>query len=172
MGMDVYGINPKTKVGGATKPADIDIETATQEEIFTYYEKLDEWHHAQPGSYFRASIWSWAPIHQLICKANEHFYSKHNEYLLDPHDLREMELNVGAGPKDQNTCDIIADYIDVWMEHHTDGAWVDSSIRVKDDGTLVIGEEGDKFQSAYSVDDDHLKEWVEFLRNCGGFRVC
>jgi len=27
-------------------------------------------------------------------------------------------------------------------------------------------------ESPYGTDDDHIKEWVEFLRHCGGFQVC
>jgi hypothetical protein len=35
-----------------------------------------------------------------------------------------------------------------------------------------VGKGGDNLKSAYSVDDEHLKEWVNFLRHCGGFMVC
>ena len=172
MGMDVYGRCPKPQSGRVRKPQDIDMENSTEEQIFAYYDQLDDYHRSQPGAYFRASIWSWAPIHQLISKANENFYLKHNEYLFDQKELAEMSLNMGSGPDNQSTCDILADYIDVWMEHHTDGAALESPIKVKDDGTIVVGKGGDNLKSAYSVDDEHLKEWVNFLRHCGGFMVC
>jgi hypothetical protein len=47
---------------------------------------------------------------------------------------------------------------------------------VTPDGRFVSDEEladnpGLETVSPYAVDDEHLKEWVEFLRHCGGFEV-
>ena len=45
-----------------------------------------------------------------------------------------------------------------------------------EDGHLVTEEElaetpDIETRTPYEVEDEHLKEWIEFLRHCGGFEV-
>ena len=63
-----------------------------------------------------------------------------------------------------------------WMEHHTEGHGLDSELRITEDGRFVsdkeLAENPDlETVSPYEVDDEHLKQWIEFLRHCGGFEV-
>ena len=56
------------------------------------------------------------------------------------------------------------------------GTPFDSDLRVTAEGRFVSEEElADNPEmeslSPYEVEDEHLKEWVEFLRHCGGFSV-
>ena len=51
-----------------------------------------------------------------------------------------------------------------------------TNLRVTKEGRFVSLEQAAEnpdleIKSPYAVDDDHLKEWIEFLRNCGGFKV-
>jgi hypothetical protein len=53
---------------------------------------------------------------------------------------------------------------------------LDLGLRVTTDGRFVSEQEQAsqpnlETVSPYQVDDEHLKEWVEFLRHCGGFEV-
>ena len=50
------------------------------------------------GKYFRASIFQWPPILELIRSTG----------VLSDHMLHEMAFNEGAGPTDQITCDELA----------------------------------------------------------------
>ena len=123
---------------------------------------------SKAGEYFRANVWSWHPIHALI----EELCSD----LLDEKTMRALGFNDGAGPKDQKTCTEMARRFENWMEHHADGHTVESDLRVTKEGRVVSEEElaanpDLETVSPYVVRDEHLKEWIEFLRNCGGFRV-
>ena len=115
------------------------------------------------GKYFRATMWSWRPIHALcmdLCSD-----------LLDA-----MGWNNGAGPSNQETCTQMASRFDRWMEHHASGQQLESELQITEEGRFVSEEEQAEnpdleTKSPYEVDDEHLKEWVAFLRHCGGFEV-
>jgi hypothetical protein len=120
------------------------------------------------GDYFRASIWSWHPIHALTIELCSD--------LLDEETLDKMGFNDGAGPQDQKTCTEMAIRFEQWMEHHTEGHGLESELRITEDGRFVsdkeLAENPDlETVSPYEVDDEHLKQWIEFLRHCGGFEV-
>ena len=189
MGMDVYG--RRADVG---KPPDIPeiAENASDEEKETAREAWQQenraWE-AKSGAYFRANVWSWRPIHDLMQQLCGDF--------LDEEMLHQMSFNDGAGPEDQQTCDEIAMRFSQWMEHNIDGHEVDHGMRVDGEGKFVdlrpkssdetgflaeaalvasaqarFGAQGvDGVRSPHSVDDESLKEWIEFLLHCGGFQV-
>jgi hypothetical protein len=121
------------------------------------------------GEYFRATVWSWQPIHHLCVELCSDLLSKKT--------LKGMMFNdQAAGPSDQATCTQIASRFDLWLEHNAGGLTLESEAKVTPDGCFVTDEElADnsclETKSPYTVDDDHLKEWVEFLRHCGGFEV-
>jgi hypothetical protein len=120
------------------------------------------------GRYFRANVWSWRPIHALVVELCSD--------LLDEETLRKMAFNDGAGPPDQETCTKMAERFERWMEYHTQGKTLESDLRVTKHGRFVTAEEVDEdpdleTSSPYEVRDEHLKEWIDFLRHCGGFEV-
>jgi hypothetical protein len=123
---------------------------------------------AKSGEYFRANVWSWRPIHDLIIELCSD--------LLDDEMLKSFAFNAGAGPKDQKTCTEMASRFERWMEEHVEGHGLDSDLQVTQDGRFVTDEDlasnpGLVAESPYEVADEHLKEWIEFLRHCGGFEV-
>jgi len=105
----------------------------------------------EEGRYFRASIWSWRPIHGLMRQLCCEFVS--DEVLFS------MGFNDGAGPEDQETCDKIAKAFDKWMEHNASGV----KLETPEIHAGLVG--------ALGFDHYLLKEWVTFLRSCGGFKV-
>jgi len=148
MGMDVSGRNPQNKT----------------------------------GEYFRANVWSWRPINemiQMIC------YD-----LLDEETLERLGFNDGAGAKDQDTCNRMADRFEDFLDDNKfepigklevrnalvperkkfqfalqeNGSQVDSKGRFCD-------ADHPEAQSPYEVTVNHLRDWIDFLRNCGGFEV-
>jgi hypothetical protein len=124
---------------------------------------------SKAGEYFRANIWSWRPIHALIVELCSD--------LLDEELLTAMCYNDGAGPSDQETCTAMANRFELWMEHHAEGLELDMpGAKVAKDGHFVTEEElaenpDIETRTPYEVEDEHLKEWIEFLRHCGGFEV-
>jgi hypothetical protein len=118
------------------------------------------------GKYFRANIWSWRPIHELVIELCCD--------LLDEETLQGMSYNQGNGPTDGAICVEMANRFEAWMEHHAEGYCVESEdLRMLPGGRLVMGSdaEGQETTSPYMVSDEHLKQWIEFLRHCGGFEV-
>lgn len=120
-------------------------------------------------SYFRANVWSWRPILDLMRELCSDFLSKEL--------LHNMAMNNGVGPVDQETCDKIADRLEEWLKEHHDGhSVVLNNLAIDESGRFVNPRDpGDKpvgkLRSPYFVSDDHLKEFVEFLRICQGFEV-
>ena len=145
---------------------------------------------SKTGEYFRSSWWGWRPIIGLSKFVSE-------EHSLDI-DFRGWGSNDGRGLKTEEECNKLADalepvYEEIFNESEVDelqiclGSWVDLSGRfitdkvydelgeqfshgdiitsplVLDDGTVV--------KSAHSIDKEHLKEFIVFLRECGGFEI-
>lgn len=190
MGMDVYGLNPQL-VG--EKPKAPDWGTATQEEKDVYFKAQDAFEESNPGYYFRANIWSWRPIHILCDLAIE--------IVNAPLSTEGWGDNSGNGLKTQLECDILADALDLFltlnqanaksnddsvyicfgMWVYGNGQFVDEEKRKKLDkdhpiGTImyngVVNEDGDLIFSAHGVRLGHVREFIKFLRYCGGFEIC
>ena len=121
------------------------------------------------GEYFRASVWSWRPIHELMMELCHD--------LLDAELLAAMSFNDGQGPGNGTTCTEMADRFEAWLDDNRAGCTLESStLRVDGQGRFIDPKKlHDKPQqetySPYRVDDEHLREWVTFLRHCGGFCV-
>jgi hypothetical protein len=134
-------------------------------------------------AYFRANIWSWMPIHDLIRKLGSD--------IIDEENLNGMMCNDGYGIKDPKICEKLASRFEVWMEHNTEGKEIEPSEQFKkvisqivsaaesaarrsskdQSEDKVITKYGDSNFPKCAVKDDHLKEFVKFLRECGGFSV-
>jgi hypothetical protein len=153
MGMDVYGKNPSSK----------------------------------DGEYFRACVWSWRPIHVIIGMTG----------VVDEKTLNSMACNDGAGLENQARCNQLADAIENVMKNDNlkaagfilvkNGKEDDIEICFPPEGDfLVTGkgrfvndadlatmteEEKQALKSPYSTSYSHLKEFIVFLRACGGFEV-
>jgi hypothetical protein len=94
--------------------------------------------------------------------------------LFDDETLSHIGVNVGAGLVDQESYTQLAERFDLWLEHHADGHEVDLGLRVTTDGRFKSEKEQAiqpdlETVSPFQVDDEHLTEWVEFLRYCGRF---
>jgi hypothetical protein len=116
------------------------------------------------GNYFRASIWSWAPLYeQIVALCRD---------LFDEDVLDGMAYNQGAGPKDQETCTRMAERFESALTIHQDGFTVpDETTRVTEDGRFVSPEEIARNPKLKKTCREHVQEWIEFLRHCGGFEV-
>jgi hypothetical protein len=121
------------------------------------------------GEYFRANVWSWRPIHALVCELCSD--------LLDEETLEGMGYNNRAGAADQPTCTEMANRFEQWMEHNVHRVRLDiPGAKVTEEGRFVTEEElvenpDLETHTPYNVEDEHLKEWIEFLRHCGGFEA-
>ena len=121
------------------------------------------------GEYFRASIWSWRPIHGLIIELCSD--------LLDEETMQGMAFNEGVGPDDARTCTQMADRFNQWLSRHANGHSVYVEREGSFEGAVVAALEQagwkitEDFESNFTVSHEHVRTWVDFLRHCGGFQV-
>ena len=174
MGFDVYGKDPVVAAGTVDPVWPENYDSLSDEDKGAYFDKKSEYEAANPGTYFRASVWSWRPILDII----------HNEcsHLLDAKTLEGLAFNDGCGPDDQETCTEMAKCIEGFIRcselFDGDGGVyeLESTLRVKKGGELIdVGADEElhnQTRSAYGVDFAHLLDFCKFLRSCGGFSAC
>jgi len=185
MGMDIYGLNPKVK----GKQPEIDWENSTEEQRNQYRNEMDNWEDDNPGYYFRANLWSWRPIHFLIDSV---ITMKELDW-----DTTSFAHNSGGGFRTQEECNIIADgledYINQMLEEEKETLYVNMGMWVTFEGAFNVPDEiqdelnrsirnpfmtrplvasnGEIVMPAHSTNVDHLVQFVNFLRHCGGFEI-
>jgi hypothetical protein len=97
--------------------------------------------------------------------------------LLDDALVEALAYNDGAGPVDHETCAQMADRFEVALAKQPHGfASPANGLMVTTDGRFVTPEEltrnpNLKTRTPYFIDGDHVREWIGFLRSCGGFEV-
>lgn len=189
MGVDISGINPIIK---SPRPEEPDWESSTDEEKSAYWDAVCEWQRENRGAYFRANWWSWRPIVCLIDHASNLF----NLGI----DTTPLQYNDGKGIETPGECNRLADAIEYIIENNKElseegatiylclGMWCDSL-----DGTLISNEvqaqvskmyppgtiiyspivlpDGKIVTPTHGVDVEYVKEFIAFLRSCGGFQV-
>jgi hypothetical protein len=171
MGFDVYGRNPVLESPKPEQPENW--EDLSEEEHDKWRKGYFAWQEKNPGEYFRASVWSWRPLWEIMEKTCGH--------LLNEEMLERLCYNDGWGPEEQATCDSMADAI---VEFLQDSEWlgnsgytISSSCRVRQNGELVCLSELDdeklwhETRSAYGIEISHILEFCRFLRCCGGFQA-
>ena len=188
MGVDISGIRP---IHRSPKPEMDWNPKISDEERRAYWDILTEWEKENPGDYFRSNWWGWRPI-VMLCEA------ACDKFNLD-FDLIHWGSNDGAGLDNQEDCDKLASALELMLlfdenlEDDIDtlylnlGSWVSSdgkflgekinkqlneqypigevmySSVVMDDGTIA--------QPSHSAHVRHVKKFISFLKECGGFHI-
>lgn len=188
MGVDISGKKPIIR---SPKPQMNWDSNPTQEERMAYWDICSEWEKENPGDYFRSNWWGWRPI-VMLCEYAD------NEYELNI-DFSNWGSNDGAGLDNQEDCNKLADALDeiinvsTEMEEPTDviylnlGSWtsinntfLDTKIQNKLNEEYKIGEvlygsvildDGSVVHPAHSAPLWHVKNFIAFLRECGGFEI-
>lgn len=122
------------------------------------------------GEYYRASVWCWRPLHELLVRLCGDLLS--NEM------LERMEYNSGAGPEDPAVCHEIATRLRSWLLSFDDDVYflkeppkgVTAESMVMDlfgqvSGATLSGP-GD-----YYIKRDRVEEFANFVESSGGFAV-
>ncbi len=120
-------------------------------------------------SYFRASIWSWQPIMEMIEKSN----------VLPPNVLQGMQYNDGQIVK-EHEAHSLADKLEQMLDGVGDKmeyvSWTENPM------TEVVSRLVGALQASgahiepsapmHSTTAAHVREFIEFCRQSGGFQVC
>ena len=114
--------------------------------------------------YFRANVWSWRPINDLMLDLGCISQEKH----------QQMSYNDGRGPT-AGTCRVIACRIQKFLDENPtlQKHVYESDTRVDSTGRFLPSDSTEG-ESAYSVTREHLLEFVNFCTACseaGGFMV-
>jgi hypothetical protein len=146
----------------------------------------------ETGDYFHANWWGWRPIHYLCEMA---IYDYKLNYNTD-----YWGSNDGMGLQNAEECNTLADALEEilgsdidakkddervyvclgsWCEAGTgkmlDGETTQSLNKQFEDGeihyTPIVAENGQLVESAHSTSVGRIKQFIEFLRNCGGFEI-
>lgn len=143
-----------------------------------------------PDSYFRASCWSWRPIHALC----DSIIEKQNL----PLSTKGWDFNDGEGLKTPEECNQLADAIEAHLKQSPlkeddDKIYLCLSCWCTSSGSLLPTEieevlnqkypigtvlpgpivmvDGTLAYPAHSTSLDHIKEFITFLRTCEGFEI-
>jgi hypothetical protein len=123
---------------------------------------------SERGEYFRSTIWGWRPIHEMIEQAN----------VLPPDMVEEMSFNDGAGPEED-----LALLLSYQLEQMIDGMDEEHEFMLSSEvdgpiGALIsaLNSQGIDIISprgpVYSASVGHVRDFIEFCRESGGFQVC
>jgi hypothetical protein len=189
MGVDIAGLKPIVR---SNEPV-INFQDASDDAKKVYFEERNRWNAENPGVYFRASWWSWRPI-VVLC---ESIIEKHKLNF----DTLYWGSNDGAGLKTQEECNLLADKLEYEIQGmqttmdledkdriavnlggwtSIDGSFIDADTTNDLNETYPIGtvlltsiitKDGTPVLPAHSTQIDHIKEFVKFLRECGGFQI-
>jgi hypothetical protein len=190
MGVDISGLNPTIL---SERPASINYEKATEAEKETYWEALDKWRDENPGEYFASNWWGWRPIH-MLCE----IVSRKYQLRINTNGWGE---NSGYGLRSPKKCEELANALEDHINTHLTEGLKEDNDRIylcmgswcTDEGKFLNREVDDKLQEQYPfgsvlfngvvLEDgtvaypshgtslEHLKNWIAFLRNCGGFEI-
>lgn len=190
MGVDISGLNP---VIVSTRPQSIDYATSTEEQKEAYWDALDKYNEENPGIYFRSNWWGWRPIH-MLCD----IVSRKHQLRINTTGWGE---NSGYGLRSPKKCEDLANALEDHIKTFLTEELKDDDDRMylcmgswsTDQGKFLPQEVDDKLQEQYPFGTvlfngvvlkdgtvaypshgsslGHLKNWIAFLRNCGGFEI-
>lgn len=152
MGMDIYGISPSDKV----------------------------------GEYFRNNVWYWHPLWDYCCDVDSELCDKvPNGHSNDGDGLDNCEECYKLADKLQHSID--TSYAEFYISQrnleieNTPSETCDlcqgSGVRIFNDESITCnGCEGKgerkNISTWYKLDIENIKNFIEFLKNCGGFKIC
>jgi hypothetical protein len=201
MGFDLYGQNPKIKEG-TKKPKDIDWRNATEEERDEHFEAVEKFESVNKGVYFRNNVWWWRRLADYILNhtkcVDEADFDKWHEnggHEVDEETAEQianqLEHLIATGHA-QKYKQEIDDEIKKAEEHNNKVEQMLSELRLE--VAKVTGKDAEKiapadypnpqkekwheiidqqdYRANYPFSIDNVKEFIEFAKNSGGFRIC
>lgn len=123
-----------------------------------------------PSCYFRASVWSWRPLHLLISEANTRFAVG-----ISAETMRAMEFNQGAGVRSPSQCCALAEALERILAETTNEIFTLDSELIGVEAVIQSALAASGWSIAggcpYQIDRKHVEEFIRFLKIAGGFEV-
>ena len=201
MGFDLYGQNPKIKEG-TKKPKELNYGSSTEEERNEYFKAVDEYEAINKGVYFRNNVWWWRRLADYIldhtkCVDEADFDKWHENggHEVDAETAEQianqLEHLIATGHAEKYKQEIDAE-IKKAEEHNNKVEQMLSELRLE--VAKVTGKDAEKiapadypnpqkekwhkiidqqdYRANYPFNIDNVKEFIEFARNSGGFKIC
>jgi hypothetical protein len=189
MGVDIYGKAPK--LIGKKPELDFSDDNITEEQKKDYWDALEKWEEKNPGYYFRSNWWGWRPIVMLCAHAAEQHRLEFN--------FDQWMGNDGLGLDNWQECNALADALELSIAEEENlkddedtiycnmGSWTQSGGNMVDEEitdklnedypygsimfTSIVSDSGNIYYPSHGTPLWLIKEFIKFLRNCGGFSI-
>jgi len=199
MGFDLYGINPTIKAG-SKKPTEVDFQKASDVELKKYFKQQTKYEEANAGLYFRNNVWWWRPLADLVIKLcklldekqKEHLHDnggyEYNEatahYIADTLEAFVKSPTAKLTEREHKKAMKKAEAHNKKVQVKLNAIKVEAIARTKNKNIAPCNYPKDlneKWDRTYWERDSadsypfalkNVKEFIKFLRQCGGFTVC
>ena len=201
MGMDVYGSNPKIHKGTKKpdRPEDLH-EGASRAVMDKYFKQSQEFEDKNPGVYFRNNCWWWRPLAYFITEHCDWLTTEQKESLqnnsgfefseheaLSIADTLEKKVDDGSAAEREEVNKREMAVAEEWNKGiNAQQSELEKEVK-KETGNakLVPYDYPEPFhkrwddlqkqidnKAHYPFRESNVKEFIRFLRECGGFQVC
>ena len=199
MGFDLYGMNPHNPKK-AIKPKLHCDKTTTEAQRKEHFKKLDEYEKEVVGDYFRSNVWWWRPLASYVIQytgcVNEddaEMWGTNDGHEVDDETAQQIHNQLQVLIESGHTQKFQDDYEKERKiaEEHNDKVEKElkkfcDSVEKKlgktnlapNDFPKADKEKWDKiynkrkWSASYPFSVEHVKEFAEFCRFSGGFRIC
>ena len=199
MGFDLYGMNPYNPNKAVKPKMDWDKPT-TEEERKEHFKKLDEYEKEVVGDYFRSNVWWWRPLASYVIKytgcVNEddaEMWGTNDGHEVDDETAQQIHNQLQVLIESGHTQKFQDDYEKERLkaEKHNDKVekelkkFCDSVEKKLGKTNLAPADfpKADhdeweriyhkrKWSASYPFSVEHVKEFAEFCRFSGGFKIC
>ena len=199
MGFDLYGMNPHNPKKAIKPKLDWDKPT-TEEERKEHFKKLDEYEKEVIGDYFRSNVWWWRPLASYVIQYtgcvdenDAEMWSTNDGHEVDHETAQQIHNQLQVLIESGHTQKFQDDYEKERKiaEEHNDKVEKElkkfcNSVEKKlgktnlapNDFPKADKEKWDKiynkkkWSASYPFSVEHVKEFAEFCRFSGGFKIC
>ena len=177
MGMDVYGLNPTSEAPPRPEHNDFD-----SEDWKAYFDGQ-----SLSGQYFRNNVWWWRPLWDYVANlcseviSQEDYNAGHSNsgHVIDKEQcdyiakvLTKELLNGGAKQYKKDYEKALSELPLEKCEHcNGTGQRDDEYVQGECNGCDGKGER-ENFNAGYPFNVDNVREFLDFVKNSGGFEIC
>ena len=200
MGMDVYGVNPTVRVGTKKPERPKDFDKASRKVIDKYFKEETEFEDKNPGVYFRNNCWWWRPLANFIIEKCDWLTQEQQARLHDNSGFEFSQHEAGTIADtlqkmvDDGTANAreevskremkVAEEWNAGLQKQQDALGEEARKEtgnkniVPRDYPKHIYKKWDElsnqqdWKESYPFKEANVKEFICFLRECGGFQVC
>jgi len=200
MGMDVYGVNPTIRLDTKKPERPEDFDKASRNVIDKYFKEETEYENKNPGVYFRNNCWWWRPLADFMITYCDWLTEEQKEHLHDNSgfefshheagtiaDTLQKKVDDGTAKAREEVNKREMAVADEWNKgiNAQQDEVEKEAIKETGNAKLVpydypkhfkkkwddLQEQTDR-KAHYPFKEANVKEFICFLRECGGFQVC